>query len=68
MHSKNKAYWEIDKLKVISPKSEGKGNMKTVMVDEIVGLAGNGILQQKMEAFQRVRKQGYESKNPMFVE
>ena len=49
MHSENKAYWEIDKLKVISPKSEGKGNMKVVFVDEIVGLAGSGIPPQMME-------------------
>ena len=42
--------------------------MKSVMVDEIVGLAGNSIPPQKMEEFQRVRKQGYEFKNPMFVE
>ena len=51
MHSENKSHWEIDKLKVIAPKSEGKGNMKAVMVDEIVGLAGNGIPPQKIEDF-----------------
>ena len=68
MHSENKCHWEMNKLKVISPKSEGKGNMKVVFVDEIVGLAGNGIPPQMKERFQRLRKQGYEIKNPMIVE
>ena len=68
MHSENKSYWEINNLKVISPKSEGKGNMKVVFVDEIVCLAGNCIPPQMMERFQRVRKRGYEFRNPMFVE
>ena len=68
IHSENKSYWEIDDLKVISPKSEGKGNMKVVFVDEIVGVAGNCSPPQMMERFQSMRKRGYVFKNPMFME
>ena len=64
MRSKNKSYWEINNLKVISPKSEGKGNMKVVFVDEIVGLAGNCTPPQMMERFQSVRKREYKLKIP----
>ena len=58
----------IVKLKVISPKSEGKEKMKVVFVDEIVGLTSSGIPPQMMEQFQRTRKKGYEFKNRMLVE
>ena len=68
MHSMNESRWEMEGVKVISAKSEGKGKMKVVFIDEIVGLAGNGIIDKTMKDFQRKRKLGYTFENPMFVE
>ena len=41
----------MDGVKVISAKSEGKGNTKVVFDDRIAGPAGNGISEKMIKVF-----------------
>ena len=41
MSVKNNSSWELEKLKQMSKKIEGKGNMKLAFVCKIIGLGGN---------------------------
>ena len=68
MYCTNESYCAMEKVKQIPHKNEGKGNMKAVMEDEIVGLGGNCIPKEKMEEFQRKQKPGFWHYNPYFVE
>ena len=68
MHSMNESAWKMDSVKVISAKSEGKGNMKSVFNDDIVGLTGNSVTEKMMKDFQLKREKGCTFENPMFVE
>ena len=60
--------WEMDKKKAIAPKTEGKGNMKCVFVDEVMGVRGNAIPLDVWASFQEQRKKPFEFDNPAFVE
>ena len=63
MHIMNESRWEMEGVKIISAKSEGKGNMKVAFTDEIVGLARNGIIDKMMEDFVSELKSDISSKS-----
>ena len=62
-----KSSWTLDDVKHIQKKSEGKGNMKSLFMDEATGSGGNNIPAEKMAAFQEARKPGFRFENPALV-
>ena len=67
MYQTNQSSWEMDGVKAIGKKTDGKGNMKVAFVDEVMGLAGNLIPEAMWVKFQKKRRRRLFD-NPSFVE
>ena len=67
IHAMNHSSWELDKLKQLSKKIDGKGNMKLVFVCKILGLGGNAITKLQWEKFEAKRSNPYKHKKPTLI-
>ena len=68
MYQMHHSAWEMDKIKSLGKKTDGKGNMKVVFQDEVSGQAYNNVSQEVRAAFQEQREAGWLFEWPPFVE
>ena len=67
MYDLNKSSWFLDNVRRCERKTEGKGNMKSLFMDEMTGAGCNQVSEEKWAAFQAARKQGFTHENPALV-
>ena len=56
MYANHRKAWTMDRVKALERKNDGKGCMKVVWVDEILGLGYNHLPSEVLDLFQVVRK------------
>ena len=67
MYTLNRSRWTMSKKAPPRKKTEGKGNMKVVFLDEIYGFAYNTLSEDQWAQFQRERAPGFKFEKPACV-